>query len=84
MLLFRAEALIQQTEITEASSIVADVVRLTAGNGSRRIAQRITDLRELLTPWQRTKPVRELDERLTIYRNSAGIDAGNTKNTYSR
>ncbi|MGH8361355.1 MAG: hypothetical protein ACRESF_28090, partial [Pseudomonas sp.] len=36
VLLFRAEALIQQTEIAEASTIVADVARLTVGNGSQR------------------------------------------------
>lgn len=66
-LLNRAQARIQQTEVTEASSIVADVAQLTAGHASQRIAQRITDLRGLLTPWKRTKPVRELDERLAAY-----------------
>ena len=83
-LLFRAEARIQQAEITEASSIVADVARLTAGNGSQRIAQRITDVRGLLTPWERTRPVRELDERLAAYRPAVGSGSGNTKRTYSR
>jgi hypothetical protein len=81
-LLFRAEARIQQAEITEASSIVADVVRLTTGSPSQRIAQRITDLRALLTPWERTKPVRELDERLAAYHPAVG--SGTTKRTYSR
>jgi hypothetical protein len=71
-LLRRAEARIQQAEVDEASSIVADVARLTAGNGSQLIAQRITDVRGLLTPWERTKPVRELDERLAAYRPAAG------------
>lgn len=83
-LLFRAEARIQQAEVTEASNIVADVSRLTTGITSQRIAQRITDVRALLTPWQRTKPVRELDERLAVYRPVTGSGSGNTKHTYSR
>ncbi|MGH3936268.1 MAG: hypothetical protein ACRDS1_15045 [Pseudonocardiaceae bacterium] len=78
-LLFRAEARIQQVEIAEASSIVADVARLTTGNGSQRIVQRITEVRGLLTPWKRTKPVRELDERLAAYRSAVG--SGNTNRT---
>jgi hypothetical protein len=81
-LLFRAEARIQQAEVDEASSIVADVARLTAGNSSQRVVQRITDVRGLLTPWERTKPVRELDERLAAYRPAAG--SGSTKRTYTR
>lgn len=78
-LLLRAEARIQQVEIAEASNIVADVARLTAGNGSQRIAQRITEVRGLLTPWKRTKPVRELDERLAAYRSAVG--SGSTNRT---
>lgn len=81
-LLFRAEARTQQTEITEASSIVADVARLTAGSASQRIAQRITDVRTLLAPWERTRPVRELDAQLAAYRPAVG--SGITKRTYSR
>ncbi len=83
-LLRRAEARIQQAEITEASSIVADAARLTAGNGSQLIAQRITDVRGLLIPWKRTKPVRELDEQLAAYRPAVGNGSGSTKRTYSR
>ncbi|MFZ0120324.1 MAG: hypothetical protein WAL99_12940 [Pseudonocardiaceae bacterium] len=83
-LLFRAEACIQQAEVTEASSIVGDVARLTAGSTAQRIAQRIQDVRGLLTPWERTKPVRELDARLAAYRSAVGSGSGNTKRTYSR
>lgn len=83
-LLFRAEARIQQTEIVEASRIIADVVRLTTANTSQRIAQRITEVRGLLTPWQRTKPVRELDQQLTVYRPALAGGSGSTKRTYSR
>ncbi|MDQ2883497.1 MAG: hypothetical protein M3Y48_20640 [Actinomycetota bacterium] len=81
-LLFRAEARIQQAEVNEASSIVGDVARLTAGSASQRIGQRIENLRGLLTPWERTKPVRELDNQLAAYRPAVG--SGNTKRTYSR
>lgn len=81
-LLFRAEARIQQAEITEASSIVSDVARLTAGNSSQRIAQRITSVRGLLTPWKQTASVRELDERLAAYRPALTGGSGNTKRTY--
>ncbi len=66
--LFRAEARIQQAEITEASSIIWDVVHHTAVGRSQRIAERISSLCGLLVPWERTKPVRELDERLATYR----------------
>ncbi len=80
--LYRAEARIQQAEVNEASSIVADVARRTAGNSSQRIAQRITEVRGLLTPWERTRPVRDLDEQLALYRPAVG--SGSTKRTYSR
>jgi hypothetical protein len=82
-LLFQAEARIQQAEVTEASGIVANVAQLTAGNGSQRIAQRITDVRGLLTPWERTKPVRELDQQLAIYCPAVVSGSGNTKRAYS-
>jgi hypothetical protein len=81
-LLFRAEARIQQAEVAEASSVVGDVAQLTAGNTSQRIADRVTDVRSLLAPWERTKSVRELDERLVAYRPAVG--SGNTNRTYSR
>jgi hypothetical protein len=83
-LLLRAEARIQQAEIAEASSIVGDVARLTAEGASQRIAQRVMDVRGLLTPWKRTKPVRELDERLAVYRPAVGRGSDKTNRTYSR
>ncbi|MGH3942359.1 MAG: hypothetical protein ACRDTG_27815 [Pseudonocardiaceae bacterium] len=81
-LLFRAEGRIQQQEIPEASSIVSEVLRLTAGNASQRIIERVTDIRGLLAPWKRTKPVRELDEQLTAYHSATG--SGSMKQAYSR
>ncbi|MGH3545531.1 MAG: hypothetical protein ACRDPW_06360 [Mycobacteriales bacterium] len=83
-LLERAKVRIQQEEIAEASSIVADVTRLTALNASQLIVQRVNEVRGLLTPWRRTKPVRELDEQLAAYSSAAGSGNGNTKHTYSR
>jgi len=70
--LFRAEARIQQEEIAEATGIIGNVAGATAVGRSQRIAERISSLRGLLVPWERTKPVRELDERLAAYRPGRG------------
>jgi transcriptional regulator with XRE-family HTH domain len=64
----RAEALIQQGEVVEASRVVGDVARLTAVNDSQRMRQRIAQLREGLSPWERSQPLKELDELLGHYR----------------
>ena len=69
-LLFRAEARIQQAEITEAAGTVGDVARLTAESSSQRIAQRIVSVRGLLTPWEQTPPV---VTRRTVGRLPSGI-----------
>ncbi|MGH3941490.1 MAG: hypothetical protein ACRDTG_23250 [Pseudonocardiaceae bacterium] len=69
----RAEAYVQQEEITEATNIIGNVAAATAVGRSQRITERITTVRSLLSPWARTKPVRELDERLAAY----GLSAGN-------
>jgi tetratricopeptide (TPR) repeat protein/transcriptional regulator with XRE-family HTH domain len=82
-LLFRAEARIQQAEIAEASTIIGDVAQLTAGSASQRITKRICAVRSLLVPWEQTKSVRELDERLAAYRPVAASGSGNTNSTYS-
>ena len=82
--LFRAEARIQQEEIVEATGIIGNVAGATAVGRSQRIAERISSLRGLLVHWERTKPVRELDERLASYRPAGGSDNGSTKRTYSR
>ncbi len=73
--LFRAEARIQQAEIAEATSIIGNVAVATAVGRSQRIAERIASLRGLLVPWERTKPVRELDARLSSYRPAGGDDS---------
>ncbi len=80
-MLLRAEAHIQQDEIEEASTIIGDVTHLTAASPSPRLIDRVDILRGQLTTWERTKPVRELDERLKTYR---AVDSGSTKRTYSR
>ncbi|MGH4017456.1 MAG: hypothetical protein ACRDSL_26745 [Pseudonocardiaceae bacterium] len=66
-LLYQGEALVQQGHIADAAQVIGEVVTLTATNTSRRIDQRITELRGALEPWQRTRPVRELDELLMTY-----------------
>jgi hypothetical protein len=76
-LLFRGEALIQKGDVAEASGVIGDVAQLAAVNSTRRIDQRVTELRTTLGPWGRTRAVRELDERLRSYRRfSRG--SGNT------
>ena len=70
--LFRAEARIQQAEITEATSLIGNVAQHTAVGRSRRIVERINSLRGSLGPWERTKPVRELDERLVACHPAGG------------
>lgn len=76
-LLFQSEAFVQKGSVAEASQTLCEVVTLTAPNRSQRIDQRITELRSALTPWQRTKPVRELDELLVVYARSPR-GSGNT------
>jgi hypothetical protein len=70
MKLYQGEALIQQKEITEACRTIGEVATLTTANMWRRLDQQITSLRTALNPWQRNKPVRELDEALAVYRRS--------------
>jgi hypothetical protein len=65
--LFRAEALVQQEHIGEAARLISEVAGITAINSSGRVEQRIGGLRQSLTPWQETKPIRELDEVLAAY-----------------
>jgi len=83
-LLLRAEACTQQSAIPEATNIVGDVIQLTAVSPSKRIVERVDQVRSSLTPWEQTQPVRELDERLAAYRRAPGNGSGNTNRTYSR
>jgi len=73
----QGEAHIQRGDSAEASRIIGDVARLTAANRSRRIEQRVVRMRQALEPWQCTKAVRELDDRLSHYRLSIGNDTTN-------
>ncbi|MGH3978925.1 MAG: hypothetical protein ACRDRZ_07980 [Pseudonocardiaceae bacterium] len=66
--LFQAGAFVQKSEVAEATRVMGEVVALTATYTSARIDQRIAELRAGLSPWQRSKPVRELDEVLAAYR----------------
>lgn len=69
-MLFRAGAFVQKGEIAEASRVMGEVVARTATYTLARIDQRVTELRSALSPWQGSKPVRELDEVLATYRRS--------------
>jgi hypothetical protein len=79
----RAEAHIQQAAIEEAGSIMVDATIRAADNSSGRITQRLTTLRGLLAPWERTKVVRELDAQLVAYRPECGSGSGRRNSTYS-
>ncbi len=67
-LALQSQAHLQQGDIAEASVIVGDIARISAVNRSPRITQRIADLRTTLTPWQRSRAVRKLDDLLAHYR----------------
>lgn len=67
-LALQSQAHIQQGDITEASTIVGDIAHISGVNRSPRITQRIAGLRTALTPWQRSRSVRKLDDLLAHYR----------------
>ncbi|MGW7278850.1 helix-turn-helix domain-containing protein [Streptomyces sp. NPDC054844] len=67
-LALQSQAHLQQGDIAEASTIVGDIARISGVNRSPRITQRIADLRTALTPWQRSRSVRTLDDLLDHYR----------------
>ena len=69
-LAFRAEALIRQGEVEEACRALADTARLTTLNSSMRISRRIDRLRAELGPAKDTAAVRELDEKLAVFRQA--------------
>ncbi len=68
-LLFRAEAFARQQNIGLACQTLTEVVELTQVNSSRRIEQRVRELRHGLEPWRRTRGVRELDQAIRAYRS---------------
>ena len=67
-LALQSQAHLQQGDIAEASAIVGDIAHISGVNRSPRITQRIADLRTALTPWQRSRSVRTLDDLLAHYR----------------
>jgi hypothetical protein len=79
--LVRAEAHIQQAAVEEASTVLGDVAHRAAGNSSERITQRLASLRGQLAPWERTQPVRDLDQQLAAYRPAVYIGNGRGKAT---
>lgn len=67
---FQCEAHIQQGNIRDACNVLGGVARLTVGNGSRRLDQRIVVLRGRLDRWNSHPEVIHLDEALRVYRSS--------------
>lgn len=66
-LTYQAKAHVQQGDVHEAAHVLADAARITAVNRSPRLEAGIRDVRTSLTPWQRTKSVRQLDDALRAY-----------------
>ncbi|UGQ12511.1 hypothetical protein LO772_02525 [Yinghuangia sp. ASG 101] len=63
----QAKAHIADSNVDAASQVITEAARLTTINRSPRLNRIIRDARADLTPWQRTKPVRRLDEALRDY-----------------
>jgi hypothetical protein len=76
--LFRAEARIQQGEIDQAVGMIADAAHRSTVNSSERITQSVGRLRSLLTPWEKTPAVRDLDAQLMAYRPELAKGSGRT------
>ncbi|MFJ6200141.1 hypothetical protein [Micromonospora sp. NPDC092111] len=68
-LLYRAEAFARQQNVGLACQTISDVVELASVNSTRRIEQRVQQLRRGLDPWKRTRAVRELDQAINAYRS---------------
>ena len=68
----QAEAHLRQADPTPASQVLGEVLILAEGYRSFPLEQRIVRMRTDLNQWQRTKAVRELDEKLAHYRRSIG------------
>lgn len=70
MLLDRAEAFARQHSLGLACQAITEVVELTGVNSTRRIEQRVQELRRGLDPWKRTRAVRELDQAIRDCRST--------------
>ncbi|MER5318937.1 hypothetical protein [Streptosporangium roseum] len=59
-----ANALIQKREIPEAAAMIGEAVPIVAGHSSARLTHSVRQARARLQPWQDSKHVQGLDERL--------------------
>lgn len=64
----QAKAHIAHGNVDQASQVITEAAHSMMINRSPRLNQIIRDARADLTPWQRTKPVRQLDQTLRDYR----------------
>lgn len=86
---------LQEVDFTELAQVIVMWIQQLNPSVSRRellhklsvafSAAAVAPLFDVLNPdpWQRTKPVRELDERLAAYRPAVTSGSGNTKSAYS-
>ncbi|MFY1623579.1 hypothetical protein ACN268_10260 [Micromonospora sp. WMMD735] len=72
-LLYRADAFVRQQNIGLACQTTIEVVELTSVNSTRRIEQRLQEMRRGLDPWKRTRAVKQLDQAIAAYRSSTPV-----------
>ncbi|MDH2425231.1 hypothetical protein [Sphaerisporangium sp. TRM90804] len=66
-----AQAHLRLRHIDEACEQLGDAARLAGRNTSPRLVRSVVETREKLSPWQRTRSVTDLDERLHAARLTA-------------
>jgi hypothetical protein len=66
-MLYISNANIQLNEVDQATSVLGDAAELAARNRSARLTDRLFETRAALRPWDTTRAVQELDERLRLY-----------------
>ncbi|MBO4161433.1 hypothetical protein [Micromonospora antibiotica] len=72
-LLYRADAFARQQNIGLACQTTIEVVELTSVNSTRRIEQRLQEMRRGLDPWKRTRAVKQLDQAIAAHRSSTPV-----------
>jgi transcriptional regulator with XRE-family HTH domain len=68
--LFLADAYAAAQEIDQAAGIVGEATVLVAQNRSARLLERLRSTRRVLSPWQQSTAVRELDEQIHAHQLS--------------
>jgi ATP/maltotriose-dependent transcriptional regulator MalT len=62
-----ARACVRSGEVAEGAHLLGNAGEIAGRHSSTRLITRVQQARAELQPWQDTRAVRELDERLTTY-----------------